>query len=218
MKSIFSDRCKRGFLLFFVASIALCPAIIMAQGRTFTRANKFDHGGLQPGDHLKIEELVVFEGTWRWVSAGGDSVLTFQLWREKMVPPGELINSFFSYDAVAGHYSLSVRGAIASSNTHKTRSVEGLPTFAGTDSYDDGVDVLRINFNDFPKNRWTIGRFELLRENPNIARWTRWREGIFVRVPGEVFHEGYSLPNNVVLHRVEDTPPAPEPPPGWEIQ
>ena len=218
MKSTFFDRCKRGFLLFFVAAMVLCPAIIMAQGRTFTRANKFDHGGLQPGDHLKIEELVVFEGTWRWVSAAGDSVLTFQLWREKIVPPGELVNSFFSYDAIAGHYSLSVRGAIVSSNTHKTRSVEGLPTFAGTDSYDDGVDVLRINFNDFPKNRWTIGRFELLRENPNIARWTRWREGIFVRVPGEVFHEGYSLPNNVVLHRVEDTPPAPEPPPGWEIQ
>ena len=218
MKSTFFDRFKRGFLLFFVAAMALCPAIIIAQGRTFTRANQFDNGGLQPGDYLKIEELVVFEGTWRWVSAAGDSVLTFQLWREKIVPPGEAINYVFSYDAIAGHYNLSVRGAIVSSNTHKTRSVEGLPTFVGTDFTDDGVDALRINFYDFPKSRSTLGQFELLRENPDMARWTRWREGTFVRVPGEVFHEGFSLPNNVVLHRVPDTPPAPEPPPGWEIQ
>ena len=218
MKSTFSDRCKRCFILFFVAAMALCPAIIIAQGRTFTRANQFDHGGLQPGDHLKIEELVVFEGTWRWVSAGGDSVLTFQLSREKFVPPSELINYFFSYDAIAGHYSLTVRGAIVSSNTHKTRSVEGFPTFWGTDSYDDGVDALRIHFHDFPKSRWTDGRFELMRENPDMARWTRWREGWVILRPGEVLHEGHSLPNNVVLHRVPDTPPAPEPPPGWEIQ
>jgi len=218
MKSIFFDRFKRGFLLFFVAAMALCPAIIMAQGRTFTRANKFDHGGLQPGDHLKIEELVVFEGTWRWVSAAGDSVLTFQLWREKMVPPGELINSFFSYDAVAGHYTLTVRGAIVSSNTHKTRSVEGLPTFAGTDFDDDGVDVLGIFFEDFAKSKTAHGRFELLRENPDMARWSMWNEGWAILRPGEVFHRGFSMPNNAVLHRVKDTPPAPEPPPGWEIQ
>ncbi|HSV88317.1 MAG TPA: DUF6705 family protein [Bacteroidales bacterium] len=219
MKPTFSDRFKRGFLLFFVAAMALFPAIIMAQGRTLTRANRIDHGGLQPGDHLKIEELVVFEGTWRWVSAGGDSVLTFQLWREKIVPPGETINYVFSYDAIAGHYSLTVRGAIVSSNIHNQKSATtGLPTFAGTDFDDDGVDVLRMHFHDFPKNRSTRGRFELLRENPDLARWTRWREGIVVRVTDEVFHRGFSLPNNVVLHRVEDTLPAPEPPPGSEIQ
>ena len=218
MKSPFSDRFKWGFFFYFVAAMALCPAIIMAQGRTFTRANQFDNGGLQPGDHLKIEELVVFEGTWRWVSAAGDSVLTFQLWREKIVPPGDLINYAFSYDAIAGHYNLAVRGAIVSSNTHKTRSVEGFPTFGGTDLEDDGVDVLRINFKDFPKNRWTDGRFELMRENPDMAWWTRWREGWVILRPGEVLHEGHSLPNNVVLHRVEDTPPAPEPPPGSGIQ
>jgi len=218
MKSTFSDRCKRGFLLFFLAAMALFPAIIMAQGRTLTRANRIDHGGLQPGDHLKIEELVVFEGTWRWVSAAGDSVLTFQLWREKIVPPGEAINYAFSYDAIAGHYNLSVRGAIVSSNTHKTRSVEGFPTFGGTDFADDGVDVLRINFKDFVKSKHSLGRFELMRENQDMARWTMWDEGWAILSPGEVFHRGFSMPNNVVLHRVKDTPPAPEPPPGSEIQ
>ena len=219
MKPTFSDRFKRGFLLFFVAAMALFPAIIMAQGRTLTRANRFDQGGLQPGDHLKIEELVVFEGTWRWVSAAGDSVLTFQLWREKIVPPGETINYAFSYDAIAGHYNLSVRGAIVSSNTHKTRSATtGLPTFAGSDFEDDGVDVLEMHYNDFAKSKWANGRFELLRENPDMARWSMWNEGWAILSPGEVFHRGFSLPNNVVLHRVPDTPPAPEPPPGWEIQ
>ncbi|HSV88318.1 MAG TPA: DUF6705 family protein [Bacteroidales bacterium] len=218
MKTTFFDRCKRGFLFFFLAAMALCPAIILAQGRTFTRANRLVLRSIQPGDHLKIEELVVFEGTWRWVSAAGDSVLTFQLWREKIVPPGEAINYVFSYDAIAGHYNLSVRGAIVSSNTHKTRSVEGLPTLAGTDFTDDGVDVLSISFYDFPKSRRTLGRFELLRENPDMARWSMWNEGWAILSPGEVFHRGFSMPNNVVLHRVPDTPPAPEPPPGWEIQ
>ena len=197
MKSTFFDRFNRGFLLIFVAAITLCPAIIIAQGRTFTRANIadiIDRAGLQPGDHIKIEELVVFEGTWRWVSAAGDSVLTFQLWREKIMPPVELIYAF-SYDALAGHYSLLVRGAIVSSNTHKTRTVEGLPTFRGTDVSDDGVDELGISIKDFPKNKQAAGRFELLRENPDMARWRIMeRRGFVVRMPGEVFHEGFPCP------------------------
>ena len=217
MKSSMCGIFKRFYLLFLIAIMAIFPVVVMAQGRTLTRANRFDHGGLQPGDYLKIEKLGVFEGTWEWVSAKGDSVLTFQLWREKLVPPADMKPYVFSFDIIAGHYSLSVNGVIVSNNTNK-RTENNFSTFRGTDFDDDGMEVLESSFQDFVKNKWAPGRFELFRDNPDMARWSVRNREITVVPTGTVFHRGFSLPNNVVLQRVQDTPPAPEPPPGWEVQ
>ena len=207
MNSFLHCKLKRLCHLFIAAILALGPIHIMAQGRTVTRANQFEQGGLKGGDYLKIEELVIFEGTWRWVSAAGDSVFTIQLWREKFVPPAETKNTMgFFFDAIAGHYNLLVNGYTVSTNENM-RDELGYPTFFGSDFQSDGIESLDITFRDFPKNKTAIGTIELFPGNPNLARWSMRNMETIVVPTGTAFHRGFSLPNNIVLNRVQATPP-----------
>jgi len=201
MKSYFFQKVKRPGLFVLFAILVLYSSVILSQGRVLTRANRFEHGGLRGGDYLKIPELIVFEGTWRWKSAAGDSIFTLELSIYKFVPPAELKTHAFSYDAIAGHYSLKVNGRLVSSNYNR-RTDPRFPSFMGTDRDEDGVDVLCIGFDDFEKNKWAHGRFELFRENSDKARWSMRNIETVVITPDMVWHRGFSLPNNVVMHRV----------------
>ncbi|HAK00399.1 MAG TPA: hypothetical protein DCM62_10270 [Bacteroidales bacterium] len=217
MKSYFFVKVKPIGLFVFFAIMVLYSSFVFTQGRVLTRATQFDDGGLRGGDYLKIPELIVFEGTWRWKSAAGDSIFTMELWRYKLVPPADLKTRLFSYDAIAGHYNLTVNGILVSSNYNR-RTDPRFPSLSGSDMNDDGIDVLRIGFTDFEKNKRAHGRFELFRENPDKARWSMSNMETVVITPDMVWHRGFSLPNNVVMHRVAPGTEPPAPPPGVDLQ
>ncbi|HAJ99378.1 MAG TPA: hypothetical protein DCM62_05070 [Bacteroidales bacterium] len=195
---------QKGFII-IVGLMLLHSSVISGQGRVLTRANAFERGNLRGDNYLKIPELIVYEGTWRWMSAAGDSIFTLEFMRYKFVPQAELKPYMFSYDAITGNYSLIVNGRTASSNFNK-RTDPHFPSFKGTDMDDDGLKVLSVGFHDFVKDKFALGSFELLNENLNKARWSMRNIKRIVITPGEVWHKEFSLPNHIVLHRVSREP------------
>jgi hypothetical protein len=171
-----------------------------AQDTTFTFPKEFP----KPGGYGQNSNLNKFKGTWHWQS--GDTVFTIVL--GKYIYKSKRETGFlkgYSRDAIIGWHEYKIGEKIIESSLSHVGEHRNMKTFTilGGDIHD--VDKLTITgFIDLSKSKTGCATLELLPGEKDIAKWElRETPGIKIIDPGETPDYTFTVPTNVIMHRVK---------------